>query len=54
MLKFIQAGVLSVAYFDHGPSSGDIVLLLHSFPYDVHAFDVVSDVLVSKGSLRFR
>lgn len=49
MLKFIQAGVLSVAYFDHGPSNGDRVLLLHGFPYDVHAFDVVSDVLVSKG-----
>ena len=49
MLKFIQAGVLRVAYFDHGPSSGDIVILLHGFPYDVHAFDVVSDSLVAKG-----
>ncbi len=49
MLKFIQAGVLKVAYFDHGPSSGDRVILLHGFPYDVHAFDVVSDSLVKKG-----
>ena len=49
MLKFIQAGVLNVAYYDHGPANGDIVLLLHGFPYDVHAFDVVSDILVSKG-----
>ncbi|WP_163337762.1 alpha/beta fold hydrolase [Desulfopila sp. IMCC35008] len=49
MLKFIQAGVLNVAYFDHGPSKGDIVLLLHGFPYDVHAFNVVKDILVSKG-----
>ena len=49
MLKFIQAGVLKVAYFDHGPSNGDRVFLLHGFPYDVHAFDVVSDALVSKG-----
>ena len=49
MLKFIQAGVLRVAYFDHGPSSGNIVLLLHGFPYDVHAFDVVSNILVAKG-----
>lgn len=49
MLKFIQAGVLRVAYFDHGPSSGDIVILLHGFPYDVHAFDVVADSLVTKG-----
>ncbi len=49
MLKFIQAGVLRVAYFDRGPSNGDIVFLLHGFPYDVHAFDVVSDCLVAKG-----
>ena len=49
MLKFIQAGVLEIAYFDHGSASGDIVLLLHGFPYDVHAFDVVSEILVSKG-----
>jgi pimeloyl-ACP methyl ester carboxylesterase len=49
MLKFIQAGVLKVAYFDHGPSNGNIVLLLHGFPYDVHAFDVVSAILVTKG-----
>ncbi len=49
MLKFIQAGVLRVAYFDRGPSNGDIVFLLHGFPYDVHAFDVVSDCLVTKG-----
>jgi len=49
MLKFIQAGVLKVAYFDHGPSSGDMVLLLHGFPYDVHAFDVVSDIVAAKG-----
>ncbi|RPH37900.1 MAG: alpha/beta hydrolase [Desulfobulbaceae bacterium] len=49
MLKFIQAGVLKVAYYDHGPSNGDRVILLHGFPYDVHAFDTVSDSLVAKG-----
>lgn len=49
MLKFIRAGVLNITYLDHGPSSGDIALLLHGFPYDVHAFDVISNILVSEG-----
>ena len=49
MLKRIQAGVLRVAYFDNGPLNGTIVLLLHGFPYDVHAYDAVSPILVSKG-----
>ena len=49
MLKHIQAGVLRVAYFDNGPPDGTSVLLLHGFPYDVHAYDAVSPVLVSNG-----
>lgn len=49
MLKRIQAGVLRIAYFDNGPSNGTIVLLLHGFPYDKHAYDAVSPLLVSKG-----
>jgi pimeloyl-ACP methyl ester carboxylesterase len=49
MLKRIQAGVLRIAYFDSGLSNGSIVLLLHGFPYDVHAYDAVSPILVSKG-----
>lgn len=49
MLKRIQAGVLKIAYFDSGPPNGTPVLLLHGFPYDVHAYDAVSPILVSKG-----
>jgi pimeloyl-ACP methyl ester carboxylesterase len=49
MLKRIQAGVLRVAYIDNGPLNGAIVLLLHGFPYDVHAYDMVSPILVSNG-----
>lgn len=37
MLKQIRAGVLRVAYFDDGPPDGIPVLLLHGFPYEVHA-----------------
>ena len=40
MLKRAEAGVLSVAYIENGPSSGLPVLLLHGFPYDVHSFPI--------------
>jgi pimeloyl-ACP methyl ester carboxylesterase len=49
MLKYIQAGVLSVAYLEGGDSNGTPVILLHGFPYDVHAYDEVSDLLASRG-----
>jgi pimeloyl-ACP methyl ester carboxylesterase len=49
MLKRIQAGVLRIAYFEKGSSNGTPVFLLHGFPYDVHAYDAVSSILVSKG-----
>lgn len=49
MLKRIEAGVLSVAYIESGPSSDKPVLLLHGFPYDVHAYDDVTSLLVSAG-----
>ena len=47
MLKRAEAGVLNVAYIETGPSSGPPVLLLHGFPYDVHAYDEVTPLLVS-------
>ena len=49
MLKRIQAGVLNIAYLDSGPPNGHPVLLLHGFPYDVHAYDDVRRILGSKG-----
>lgn len=49
MLKRAEAGVLSVAYIESGPSDGPPVLLLHGFPYDVHSFDEVTPFLVSAG-----
>lgn len=49
MLKRVEAGVLSVAYIESGPFSGKPVLLLHGFPYDVHAYDEVTPILVSAG-----
>ncbi len=49
MLKRADAGVLNVAYVESGPSDGTAVLLLHGFPYDVHAYDEVTPLLVSGG-----
>src|SRR5580765_2937415 len=37
-LKNIQAGVLSVGYAEAGPPRGHAVILLHGWPYDIHAF----------------
>ena len=49
MLKRVEAGVLSVAYEDSGPAEGKPVVLLHGFPYDVHAYDQVAPLLIAAG-----
>jgi pimeloyl-ACP methyl ester carboxylesterase len=48
-LKQVKAGVLDVAYADAGPSNGAPVILLHGWPYDIHAFDEVAPILAAKG-----
>lgn len=45
----IDAGDLSVAYFDVGDPSGDPVVLLHGYPYDVHSYVDVAPLLVEAG-----
>jgi len=49
MLKRVDAGVLSVAYEESGSANAATVLLLHGFPYDVHAYDDVTPLLVAAG-----
>jgi len=49
MLKQIAAGVLNVAFEEAGDPGAQPVVLLHGFPYDVHAYDEVTSVLVSSG-----
>jgi pimeloyl-ACP methyl ester carboxylesterase len=49
MLKQVVAGVVRVAYEETGAPTGAPVILLHGFPYDVHAYDAVTPVLVSAG-----
>jgi pimeloyl-ACP methyl ester carboxylesterase len=49
VVKHITAGVLEVAYLEHGPADGPPVLLMHGFPYDVHAYDGVAPLLAAAG-----
>ena len=46
-LKQIKAGDLNVSYFETGPIDGVPVILLHGFPYDIHAYLEVVPVLLN-------
>jgi pimeloyl-ACP methyl ester carboxylesterase len=48
-LKQINAGVLNVGYAEAAPATGTAVLLLHGWPYDIHAFVDVAPLLAAKG-----
>jgi pimeloyl-ACP methyl ester carboxylesterase len=48
-VKKVRAGVLDVAYAELGPASGEPVVLLHGWPYDIHAFDEVAPLLAGRG-----
>jgi pimeloyl-ACP methyl ester carboxylesterase len=47
--RCVDAGVLRVAYAEHGDPAGRPVVLLHGFPYDVHAYDGVAPLLAARG-----
>lgn len=48
-VRQVDAGVLSVGYVDAGPVDGAPVVLLHGWPYDIHAFAEVTPILTSAG-----
>lgn len=48
-LKKINAGVLSIAYAEVGPTDGPPVLLLHGWPYDIHTYVDVAPILAAAG-----
>lgn len=50
MLKHIAAGVLDVAYAESGDPAGWPVVLLHGFPYDIHAYGEVAPILARAGA----
>jgi pimeloyl-ACP methyl ester carboxylesterase len=47
--RTIRTDVLDVAYEEHGPPGGTVVVLLHGFPYDPRCYDEVAPVLAADG-----
>ncbi len=48
-MKTVTTGVLEIAYRESGPPDGQPVILLHGFPYDIHAYDQVAEGLAGDG-----
>jgi pimeloyl-ACP methyl ester carboxylesterase len=48
-LRQIDAGVLNVGYAEAGPADGQVVVLLHGWPYDIHSYIDVAPLLTSAG-----
>ena len=45
----IRTPVLDIAYIETGPANGPVVILLHGFPDDIHAYDGVAPKLAGMG-----
>jgi len=48
-LKSVKTDLLDIFYADYGPAAGPPVILLHGWPYDIHAFEEVAPRLVAQG-----
>ena len=48
-LRHVRTDVLDVAYYETGSRSGDAVVLLHGFPYDVHSYVEVAPLPAGEG-----
>ncbi|SEO33054.1 Pimeloyl-ACP methyl ester carboxylesterase [Mucilaginibacter gossypiicola] len=48
-VKQIKAGLLNVGYVEAGPASGEAVILLHGWPYDISSYSEVTNILAAKG-----
>jgi pimeloyl-ACP methyl ester carboxylesterase len=48
-IKQVKAGVLDIGYAEAGSPTGQPVILLHGWPYDIHSYTEVSALLAAKG-----
>lgn len=48
-IRHVRAGVLDVAYEEHGAPDGTPAVLLHGFPYAPRAYDEVAPILAAQG-----
>lgn len=48
-LRQIDAGPLDIGYAEAGPADGQVVILLHGWPYDIHSYVDVAPMLAAKG-----
>ncbi|GEO85157.1 MULTISPECIES: alpha/beta fold hydrolase [Alphaproteobacteria] len=46
-MKAASTGTLEIAYNEIGAADGLPVVLLHGFPYDIHAYDKVAEILAA-------
>lgn len=49
-VRTVRTSLLEIAYVESGPADGIPVVLLHGFPYDVHAYDRVAALLAERGA----
>ncbi len=50
MLRHATADVLDIAYEESGDAHGWPAILLHGFPYDIHAYDEIAPILAGQGA----
>jgi len=48
-MRRVNTGVLDIAYAEDGPADGEPVILLHGWPFDIHAFVDVAPLLAKAG-----
>lgn len=49
LIQNIKTPTLTVAYEEHGPATGDPILLLHGFPYSPRGYDEITPALAARG-----
>jgi len=47
--RHVDAGDLNVGYADLGPAKGEVIILLHGWPYDINSYADVAPMLAAQG-----